>query len=222
MKNILSPSILSADFAKMGDELAAIAKGGAQYVHLDVMDGHFVPNISFGAFVVAALKKDAARNGINLAFDVHLMICDPKTYVKPFVDAGADLIVFHYEACAHDEERTEIIDLIRSYGVKAGLAISPDTPVDALIKFCTQIDMALIMSVYPGFGGQSFIPAALDKARALRSAAPMLDIQMDGGIALSNLQDVLDSGVNVVVVGSAIFSKPDIVSTTEKYMEVLA
>ena len=215
---ILAPSILSADFANMGDQLEALAKGGAKYVHLDVMDGHFVPNISFGVPVIASLKKEAVRRGLDLVFDTHLMILAPQKYAKEFVKAGADIVVFHYEACASPCEVHEIIDYISNLGAKVGLAISPDTPVDVLFEFVNKIDMALIMSVYPGFGGQSFIETALEKSKALRTYAPELDIQMDGGISLANYKMVADAGTNIIVVGSAIFNETDVASECKKYV----
>ena len=214
---ILAPSILSADFAHMGDELEKIAKGGAQYVHLDVMDGRFVPNISFGIPVIASLKKDALRRELELVFDAHLMIHDHECYVKDFIEAGSDIVTFHYETCKTDSDVLRTVDLIRRRGAKAGLAINPSTPVDVLIKFASEIDMALIMSVNPGFGGQGFIESALDKARTLRKHAPTLDIQMDGGINLANYKTVLEAGANIIVVGSAIFNQADVINETKKY-----
>jgi len=218
---ILAPSILSADFARLGDELEALAKGGAAYVHLDVMDGRFVPNISFGVPVIASLKQEAKRRGIDIVFDVHLMIHDHECYVKDFVHAGGDVVTFHYETCKDDADVLRTVDLIRRRGAKAGLAINPSTSVDALVKFADKIDMALIMSVNPGFGGQGFIESALDKARTLRKHAPTLDIQMDGGINLSNYKTVIEAGANVVVVGSAIFKHDDVESETKKYISFI-
>ena len=214
---ILAPSILSADFARMGDQLEAIAEGGAKYVHLDIMDGHFVPNISFGIPVVASLKNEVFNRGLNLIFDVHLMISNPEGYAKTFVEAGADIITIHYEACKDDTNTGRIIDMIKYYGVQVGLAINPDTPVERVFPFVDKIDMALIMSVRPGFGGQSFIGTSLDKARTLREYAPELDIQMDGGINLENFRDVVNAGANVVVAGSAIFHEADIVAATQAF-----
>ena len=216
---ILAPSVLSANFACMGKELEALAKGGAKYVHLDVMDGHFVPNISFGIPVVASLKKETTRLGLELFFDTHLMITNPHKYVAEFVKAGSDLVTFHYEACKSPCEVHEVIDLISNLGAKVGLAISPDTDVEVLFEFVNKIDMALIMSVYPGFGGQSFIESALEKSKALRAYAPGLDIQMDGGISLANYKKVIEAGTNIIVVGSAIFNEADVANECKKYMK---
>jgi ribulose-phosphate 3-epimerase len=212
---ILAPSILSADFARLGEQMAALARGGAKYLHLDVMDGHFVPNISFGIPVVASLRKEAERLGLKPVFDAHLMIADPAAYIESFAQAGADIITFHMEVCENIGEARKIIDLIHAQNKKAGVAINPGTPVSPLLELADYINMALIMSVNPGFGGQSFIPSALDKARTLRQHAPNLDIQMDGGINLQNLQAVINSGTNIIVVGSALLNQPDLEAATQ-------
>ncbi|MDR2167131.1 MAG: ribulose-phosphate 3-epimerase [Clostridiales bacterium] len=213
----LAPSILSADFSRLGEQIEALARGGAEYLHLDVMDGHFVPNISFGVPVVASLRKEAERRGLNLIFDAHLMIAEPAKFVAPFAEAGADIITFHMETCENVDEARKIIDSIRTQNKKAGVAINPDTPIEPLLRLANHIDMALIMSVNPGFGGQGFIARTLEKARILRNHAPNLDIQMDGGINLENFERVLESGVNIVVVGSAILSRSDIEAATSAY-----
>ena len=212
----LAPSILSADFSLLGQQLDEVAKGGADYVHLDVMDGHFVPNISMGFPVVQSLRKQS-----KLVFDVHLMVENPKAFIMRFARAGADIITFHVESCDSPEEVYEIISLIKSEGKKTGLALRPETPLQAVLEFVRHVDMVLIMSVNPGFGGQDLIIESLDKARQLRDYAdgsrPDLDIQMDGGINFENVRDVVKSGVNVVVVGSAIFSQPNIRAATKEF-----
>ncbi|MCL2621105.1 MAG: ribulose-phosphate 3-epimerase [Defluviitaleaceae bacterium] len=222
----LAPSILSADFTRLGEGFTAIAEGGATYVHLDVMDGHFVPNISFGIPVVESLRKFADKNGINMVFDAHLMIDNPKEYIKPFADAGADLITFHCEACTSAGEAVEIINLIRKEGKRVGIAINPDTPSEALKDLLPQIDMALVMSVVPGFGGQGFIEHTLDKARTIRKWSDEqglpLDIQMDGGVNLDNIQTVAGAGVNIIVVGSAIFAHEDVTAKTREFINLIS
>ncbi|MCL2353848.1 MAG: ribulose-phosphate 3-epimerase [Defluviitaleaceae bacterium] len=217
MKNtILAPSILSADFATLGEQIKALEAGGAKYLHLDVMDGHFVDNISFGVPIVASLRPHFP----NLVFDCHLMIADPKKYIKPFADAGADVISFHYEVMASDDDVLETIGMIRACGAKAALAINPSTPFDAIEDYLEILDMVLIMSVNPGFGGQGFIAESLDKAKKIRQMYPDLDIQMDGGINLNTVDSALESGVNIIVVGSAILSKDDVLAETQKYMKI--
>ncbi|MCL2854743.1 MAG: ribulose-phosphate 3-epimerase [Defluviitaleaceae bacterium] len=221
MTKHLAPSILSADFTRLGEGFSDIAQGGATYVHLDVMDGHFVPNISFGIPVVESLRKFADQNGINMVFDAHLMIANPKNYITPFAKVGADIITFHYEACQNADEAAQIIQMIRGEGKKAGIAINPDTPVEAVKNLLPGVDMALIMSVVPGFGGQGFIQHTLEKARQIRSWFPNLDIQMDGGVNLSNIQEVAENGVNIIVVGSAIFNHKDVAAKTREFVDLI-
>ncbi len=200
--NYLAPSVLSADFSALGEEIAAVAAAGAEVIHLDVMDGQFVPNISFGAPVIASVRKVT-----DALFDVHLMIEEPVRYLEAFKKAGADIITVHYEACA-DVKAT--LEQIKAMGLKAGLAVSPDTPVSVVEPFIPLVDMILVMSVYPGFGGQSFIAGSLDKVRAVKEMAAKAGkeemwIEVDGGIGAGNIREVEAAGANVLVAGSAVF-----------------
>ncbi len=209
--NYLAPSVLSADFSTLGNDIATVATAGAPIIHLDVMDGKFVPNISFGAPVISSVRKVT-----DAIFDVHLMIEEPSRYLEDFSEAGADIITVHYEAC---QDVAATIMQIREFGVKAGLSISPDTPVDVLKPFLSQVDMILIMSVYPGFGGQKFIEASIDKIKAVRDMADELDlnglwIEVDGGIGADNIVSVMEAGANVFVAGSAVF-KGDMVANVK-------
>ena len=198
---VISPSVLAANFAKLGEEVEKVEKAGAEYLHLDVMDGIFVPNISFGAPVIGAL-----RSGSKMVFDVHLMITDPIRYIDDFVKAGADIITIHYESC---DAPLDVIRYIRSKGVRAAVAIKPKTPADVLYGVLDEIDMALVMTVEPGFGGQKLIPETLVKIKQLRDKAIEkgieLDIEVDGGIGADNLKLLTSAGANVIVAGSAIF-----------------
>jgi ribulose-phosphate 3-epimerase len=200
--NYLAPSVLSADFSALGEEIAAVAAAGAEVIHLDVMDGQFVPNISFGAPVIASVRKVT-----DALFDVHLMIEEPVRYLEAFKKAGADIITVHYEACA-DVKAT--LEQIKAMGLKAGLAVSPDTPASVVESFIPLVDMILVMSVYPGFGGQSFIAGSLDKVRAVKEMAAKAGkeemwIEVDGGIGAGNIREVKAAGANVLVAGSAVF-----------------
>ncbi len=197
---LISPSILAADFASLGDEIRAIEAGGADWVHVDVMDGHFVPNISFAFPVMASIRKVTA-----LPFDVHLMISPADPYLSAFAAAGADIITVHAEAGPHLDRS---LQAIRALGKKAGVALNPATPVSVLENVIDRLDLILIMTVNPGFGGQSFIPATLDKIRQAKALAAgrAIDIEVDGGITAANAADVVRAGANVLVAGSAIFS----------------
>ena len=217
----LAPSILSADFSSLGLQLGSLAKGGADYVHLDVMDGHFVPNFSIGLPVVQSLRGQSA-----LVFDVHLMVENPKAFITRFAQAGADIITFHVESCADADEIYEVISEIKATGKKTGLALRPDTALAEILEFVPHVDMVLIMSVMPGFGGQDFIAESLDRARKLRvyvdGLGYELDIQMDGGINFANVRDVLEAGVNVVVAGSAIFDHANIHAAARKFKNIFS
>ncbi len=200
-KNILSPSILAADFAVLGEQIREAAAAGAEYLHIDVMDGVFVPSISFGMPVVRSI-----RGLTDMVFDVHLMIVEPERYVEEFVRCGADSITFHLEAA---EDADELIDQIHALGCRAGMSIKPQTPVEAVRKYLHKLDMLLVMTVEPGFGGQKYIPESTERIREVRRMADEmgtdLDIQVDGGITRDNVRVVLDAGANVIVAGSAVF-----------------
>lgn len=199
--NILSPSILAADFSRLGEQIREVEKAGAQYLHIDVMDGIFVPDISFGMPVILSI-----RNCSELFFDVHLMIDRPERYIKEFADCGANLINFHLEA-AENVEGT--IQKIRFLGKKAGITISPETPAKAVEPYLRLVDMVLVMTVKPGFGGQKMLPECLDKVREVRAMVTekglRTDIEVDGGIRLDNVDMALKAGANVIVSGSAVF-----------------
>ncbi|ENY8473379.1 ribulose-phosphate 3-epimerase [Clostridioides difficile] len=210
----LAPSILSADFAKLLEDVRKVESVGCEYLHIDVMDGHFVPNITLGPLVVKSLKKE----NINMVFDAHLMIENPDQYIEEFVKAGCDIITVHQEACVH-LHRT--IQNIKSHGIKAGVVLNPATPVDTIKHVLPDLDMVLLMSVNPGFGGQSFIPCVLDKIKELKaiidSQGLNIDIEVDGGISPKNVAEVVQAGANVIVAGSAIFGSDDIQETVNLF-----
>ncbi len=212
--NYLAPSILSADFAVLGQQVGQLSEAGAQYVHIDVMDGAFVPSISFGLPVIRSIRPLS-----GCVFDVHLMIEEPVRYVEEFAQAGADLITVHAEASRH-LDRT--VQSIRALGKKAGVALNPATDLGCLDYILPSVDMVLLMTVNPGFGGQSFIPYCMDKIRALRQQIEAqhlpVDIEVDGGITLDNVGKVLGAGANVIVAGSAVF-KGDIEENVKAFLE---
>jgi len=205
----ISPSILSADFARLGEEIQAIERGGADYVHVDVMDGHFVPNITIGPLVV-----DAVRKITDLPLDVHLMIENPDLYIADFAQAGADIITVHQEAVSH-LHRT--VQLIKSFGKKAGVSINPATPASTLDMILADLDLVLVMTVNPGFGGQSFIDSCLSKIRQLREQITArglaVELEVDGGVKIDNIGEIATSGADVFVAGSAVFGAADYAAT---------
>lgn len=198
----LSPSLLSADFTNLKSDIEVLDKNGVKYLHLDVMDGMFVPNISFGPMIIKQLRPLT-----NMVFDVHLMIEDPNRYVQSFKDAGADILTVHYEACKH-LHRT--ISYIKSLGMKAGVSLNPATNIDVLDYVLEDLDLVLIMSVNPGFGGQSFIPSALDKIKNLKEKIKERNlnviVEVDGGVKTTNVKDVIEAGADLIVSGSDVFA----------------
>ena len=216
-KMILAPSMLSADFKNLGEEIKAVEKGGAEFLHIDVMDGIFVPSISFGMPVIKSI-----RSATDIVFDVHLMIVDPIRYIKEFASSGADLITFHLEAA---EDPQAVIDEIRSHGCKVGISIKPKTPFDDVIPYMDKVDMLLIMTVEPGFGGQKMMPETIGKVRAARDYVTekglTTDIQVDGGVKYDNINIPLEAGANIFVAGSAVFGA-DTFGETKRFVEYLA
>ena len=214
--NCLSPSILSADFSKLGEQINLLDEAGAQYVHIDVMDGMFVPSISFGLPVIKSIRSCTDR-----IFDVHLMIEEPARYINEFAEAGADIITVHTEACKH-LDRT--VEMIKEKELIAGVALNPSTPLSAIEYVLPKVDMVLIMTVNPGFGGQQFIPYTLQKIKdlkdMLKKTGNKADIEVDGGIKTDNVRQVLEAGANIIVAGSAVFSG-DIGKNVNDFLEIL-
>lgn len=214
--NILSPSILSADFSRLGDQINQTELGGAKFLHIDVMDGVFVPSITFGMCVIQSIRKVTQMN-----FDVHLMISEPIRYIKEFSDAGADIITIHYEACKNVEETLEFI---HKCGCKAGISIKPSTRLDVLKPFIQLVDLILIMSVEPGFGGQVYIKEStqriMNAKKMILDSTRQIYLEVDGGIRIDNVKTVLEAGADVIVAGSAIFNG-DIVKNTTDFMNIL-
>ncbi|HIU01639.1 MAG TPA: ribulose-phosphate 3-epimerase [Candidatus Onthocola gallistercoris] len=211
----LAPSILAADFSRLGEQVVEADRAGAQYIHIDVMDGDFVPNISFGAPVMKCIRPLTDK-----VFDVHLMVEEPGRYISDFVEAGADLIVVHAEACRH-LHRT--VEQIHQAGVRAGVALNPATPLCVVEEILPELDMVLLMSVNPGFGGQKYIPSVTDKIRRLRTVIEerglSVDIEVDGGVTIDNVEEVIGAGANIIVAGSAVFGG-SVSDHVEKFLEV--
>ena len=195
----LAPSILAADLLNLGKEIEKIEKSGAKYVHIDIMDGVFVPNISYGMPVISAVRK-----ATDLVLDVHLMITKPNRYFKEFIDCGSDIITFHFEALEKDEIKAAC-DFIHSHGKKVGISIKPLTPAKEILPFLDMIDMVLVMTVEPGFGGQSFMEDTMEKVKIIREQCPNIDIQVDGGINKTTIKIANDAGANIFVLGTAFF-----------------
>ena len=211
----LAPSLLAADFTCLGEEIKKVYDNGAEYLHLDVMDGMFVPNISLGPGMIASMRKVC-----DIVFDVHLMIQDPIRYIDDFAKAGADIITFHYEAC---DNHKEVIDKIHSYGIKAGMSVKPYTDANLMVPFLPDLELALVMTVQPGFGGQKFMYEAMPNLEKLNAAIKELDkeidLEVDGGINLQNASVVKERGANVLVAGSAVFGAEDVAATVREFLK---
>jgi ribulose-phosphate 3-epimerase len=212
----IAPSILAADFSRLGEEIAAVERGGARMLHVDVMDGHFVPNISIGVPVVSSLRK-----ATSLTLDVHLMIAEPGLYVGAFADAGADMISVHQEATPHLDR---VLSAIQERDIKAGVVINPATPVSTLTEVLPMVDFVLVMSVNPGFGGQKFIPSSLDKLRQLKELRSRYNyryqIEVDGGLGLDNVSDAVRAGAEIIVAGTSIFHTADPAESVRRMRQV--
>jgi ribulose-phosphate 3-epimerase len=213
LQHIIAPSILNANFGYLAQEIKQIEQGGAGYVHLDIMDGNFVPNISFGPSIVKCVN-----NITDLPLDAHLMICNPEQYIPEFAAAGADIITIQAESTNHLDRA---VHLVKEHGCKVGVTLNPATPLQAILHVAPIVDMVLIMSVNPGFGGQSLIPYCLDKVRTLRELHPELDIQIDGGINLQTIHQAKQAGANIFVVGSAIFGTNNPEATTQQFVQAV-
>ncbi|MCB7319738.1 ribulose-phosphate 3-epimerase [Lacrimispora sp. 210928-DFI.3.58] len=211
----VAPSLLAADFTRLGSQVQEVREAGAEYIHLDVMDGAFVPSISFGMPVLKSLRKAS-----DIVFDVHMMVEEPGRYVEDIKKSGADIITVHAEACTHLDR---VVNQIKETGCRAGVALNPATPVSVLDCILDQLDMVLIMTVNPGFGGQKFIPYTLNKVRALRQTVKerglKTDIQVDGGVSIANVREILEAGANIFVAGSAVFGT-DPAARTREFVEL--
>ena len=208
----LSPSILSTDFAKLESEINDVTDAGAKYIHVDVMDGHFVPNITIGACVVKSIRKHT-----DAVLDVHLMIENPNDYAEDFLKAGADIITVHHESNLNFKK---VYELVHEYNKKICVSVNPETDVSVLDQYGDYVDMFLVMSVHPGFGGQSFIESSISKIEYLRKKYPNIDIEVDGGVKLSNVKKIIDAGANIIVAGSAVFSGDNTKGNVKKFLEV--
>ena len=212
----IAPSVLAADFARLGEEIAAVERGGARMLHVDVMDGHFVPNISIGVPVVSSLRK-----ATTLVLDVHLMISEPDRYAGAFADAGADMISVHQETTPHLDR---VIAAIQERDIEAGVVLNPATPVDTLSEVLPIVDFVLVMSVNPGFGGQKFIPGSLEKLKQLKELRSRYNyeyrIEVDGGVGLDNVTEVVRAGAEIIVAGTSVFHTPDPADAVRKMRQI--